>query len=142
MPDRDQGGLEPNGNGRGQRLTCGLQTNVIRDRLDNWCEKGILFLVLVILVFGPLATGAVRTLEFLIIQALTMGAVLLWMLRCALNPRQRLLWPPICWLVLAFVCYAIIRYRKADLEYAARLELSRLLVYACVFFLVLNNLAK
>src|SRR3989441_11450825 len=86
-----------------------------RERLDSWCEKGILFLVLAILVFGPLATGAVRPLEFLIIQGLTMAAVLLWMLRFWLNPSHRLLWPPICWSVIAFVIYAIIRYQKADI---------------------------
>src|SRR2546427_2867092 len=113
-----------------------------RERLDSWCEKGILFLVLAILVFGPLATGAVRPLEFLIIQGLTMAAVLLWMLRFWLNPSHRLLWPPICWSVIAFVIYAIIRYQKADIEYVSRQELIRILVYASLFFVILNNLAR
>jgi O-antigen ligase len=113
-----------------------------RERLDNWCEKSILFLVLAILVFGPLATGAVRPLEFLIIQGLTMGAVLLWVLRFWLNPSHRLLWPPICWFVLAFVIYAVIRYQQADIEYVARQELIRILVYASVFFVILNNLTR
>ncbi len=113
-----------------------------RQRLDNWLEKGILFLVLAILVFGPLATGAVRPLEFLVIQGLTMGAVMLWMLRVWLNPGHRLLWPPISWCVLAFVFYAIIRYRQADIEYVARQELIRILVYAILFFVILNNLAR
>ena len=45
--------------------------------MDNWCERGILGLVLAILVFGPLATGAVRTPDFLVIQALTSGVLLL-----------------------------------------------------------------
>src|SRR2546425_1005898 len=113
-----------------------------RERLDIWCEKGILVLVLAILVFGPLATGAVRPLEFLIIQGLTMGAVLLWMLRCWLNAGHRLLWPPICWSVMVFVIYAIIRYQQADLEYVARQELIRILVYAFLFFVILNNLVR
>src|SRR5689334_4887580 len=113
-----------------------------RARLDNWCEKGILFLVLVILVFGPLATGAVRPLEFLIIQGLTICAALLSLSRFWLNPGHRLLWPPICWAVIAFVVYAIVRYRQADLEYVARQELIRILVYAFLFFIVLNNLAR
>src|SRR5437667_12571462 len=55
--------------------------HMILQRLDNWCEKAILVLVLAVLVFGPLATGAVRPLEFLIVQGLTTGAVLLWVLR-------------------------------------------------------------
>ena len=48
-----------------------------RDTLDSWCERGILGLVLAILVLGPLATGAVRPLEFLTIQGLTMGVLVL-----------------------------------------------------------------
>jgi O-antigen ligase len=113
-----------------------------RERLDNWCEKGILALVLAVLVFGPLATGAVRALEFLIVQGLTMGAVLLWILRLSLNPGLRLLWPSICWPVLGFVIYAIIRYHQADIEYVARQELIRILVYACLFFVIQNNLTR
>ena len=49
-----------------------------RESLDRWCERGILALVLAILVFGPLAIGAVRPLPFLIIQGLTLGVMLLW----------------------------------------------------------------
>jgi len=113
-----------------------------RDQLDNWCEAGIVALVLAVLIFGPLATGAVRPLEFLLIQGLTIGAVLLWMIRCWINPGHRLLWPPVCWPVIGFVIYAIIRYQHADLEYVARQELVRILVYACVFFVILNNLAR
>ena len=110
-----------------------------RARLDNWCERGILALVLAVLVFGPLATGAVRAPDFLVVQALTLGAALLWTLRFWLNPRPQLLWPPVCWAVLAFAAYAVARWLTADIEYIARLELSRVLVYALLFFIVLNN---
>src|SRR5436305_8604658 len=97
-----------------------------RERLDHWCEKGILFLVLAVLVFGPLATGAVRPLEFLILQGLTLATVLLWVLHFWLHPNPRLLWPPVCWAVVAFVIYAIFQYRQADLEYVARQEMIRI----------------
>src|SRR5437870_12375698 len=104
-----------------------------RETMDRWCERGILALVLGILVFGPLATGAVRTLEFLIIQGLTLGVMLLWGVRFWLTPRPKLLWPPICWPVLAFCAYAIGRYLTADIEYAAREELVRVLIYTFLF---------
>ena len=113
-----------------------------RERLDSWCEKGILGLVLTILVFGPLATGAVRAMEFLVVQGLTIGVIILWTVRFWVNRSHRLLWPPICWAVLAFVVYAIIRYLQADIEYVARTELVRILVYAFLFFAVLNNLHR
>ena len=113
-----------------------------RARLDNWCERGILGLVLALLVFAPLATGAVRAPDFLVVQGLTLGAALLGLLRLWLTPRPQLRWPPVCWAVLAFTVYAVARYLAADVEYVARLELSRVLVYALVFFIVLHNLRR
>ncbi|MEO5801991.1 MAG: O-antigen ligase family protein [Verrucomicrobiota bacterium] len=113
-----------------------------RERLDRWCERGILGLVLAILIFGPLAIGAVRTLEFVVIQALTMGVILLWIFRLWLNPQLVLFCPPICWSMLAFVLYAIVRYHLAPIEYVARLELIKILVYAFLFFAILNNLNR
>ena len=46
------------------------------------------------------------------------------------------------WAVIAFVIYAIVRYQQADIEYVARQELIRILVYALLFFIDLNNLAR
>jgi O-antigen ligase len=113
-----------------------------RETWDGWLERGILGLVLCILVFGPLAYGAVRIQEFLILQALTLGVVCLWILRLWISPRAILFCPPICWTVLAFVGYAIFRHHTAPIEYAARVELIRVLVYAFLFFAVLNNLNR
>ncbi|MGI8966008.1 MAG: O-antigen ligase family protein, partial [Limisphaerales bacterium] len=113
-----------------------------RESFDNWCEKGILALVLFVLIFGPLATGAVRSLEFLVIQSCALGVVFLWLLRIWINPRHYFFWPPICWAVLAFVGYAIVRYQFAEVEYVARQELIRVVVYAFLFFAILNNLNR
>jgi O-antigen ligase len=113
-----------------------------REVWDRWCERGILALVLTILVLGPLALGAVRNLEFAILQVLTLGVVLLWILRLWLAPRVRLLWPPICWPVLAFTIYAVARYFYSDVEYLARLEMLHVIVYAFLFLAILNNLHR
>ena len=113
-----------------------------RDRFDRWCEWGILGLVLVILVLGPLAMGAVGAVPFAIIQVLTAGVLLLWGVRLWIDIRPKLLWPPICWGVLAFVLYAVGRYLTADVEYIARQELLRVVVYAFLFLAILNNLHR
>jgi O-antigen ligase len=113
-----------------------------REALDGWCERGILTLVLAILVLGPLATGSVRPLSFLIIQGLTFGVLVLWVARLWFASRPRLLWPPICWAVVAFTLYAIGRYLTADIEYVARQELIHILVYAFLFLAILNNLYR
>ena len=113
-----------------------------REALDKFFERGILALVLAILVFGPLAFGAVDTWAFLIVQALTIGAMVLWALRIWISPKPQLLWPPICWVVLAFVIYAIARYFTADIEYVSRQELIQVLVCAFLFFAIINNLYR
>jgi O-antigen ligase len=115
---------------------------VNREALDRWCERVILGLILAILVFAPLAYGAVDTVPFLVVQGLTAGVLLLWIARLWLKPRPQFLWPPVCWAVLAFTFYAIARYFTADIEYVARQELLRVLVYAFLFFAILNNLHR
>jgi len=125
-----------------------------REVVDKWCERGILSLVLAILVFTPLAFGgrpqppAGVFFDFLlldmfqVVQWLTVAVLVIWGIRLAVNPRPRLLWPPICWAVLAFTVYAVIRYFTADIEYAARQECIHVLVYAFLFFAILNHLHR
>src|SRR5476649_1317457 len=113
-----------------------------REALDKFCERGILAFVLAILVFGPLAMGAVNAPAFLVIQALTIGVMLLWATRLWASPRPQLLWPPVCWVVLAFAFYAVARYLTADIEYVARQEMIQVLIYAFLFFAIVNNLYR
>src|SRR6266511_3202248 len=101
-------------------------TRFSRDWSSDVCssdlERGVLGLVLAILIFSPLATGAVRPQDFLVVQWLTLFTLVIWGLRFCVNPKHRLLWPPVCWPVLLFMCYAVARYLTADLEYVARQE--------------------
>jgi O-antigen ligase len=112
------------------------------EKIDRWCERGILGLVLFVLVLGPLALGATRPLAFLFIQGATVLAVLLWVVRLWANPRSLVLWPPVCWAVVAFLGYAVFRYYTADVEYTARQEVIRIVVYGGLFFVILNNLHR
>jgi len=116
---------------------------VNRKTLDSYCERGIVGLVLSALVFSALATGAVRTLEFAVVEWLVAVSSLLWVARTWLEPhRNRLLFPPVGWFLLLFLGYALFHYVQADVEYTARREVLRLLLYALLFFVVLNNLHK
>jgi hypothetical protein len=111
-----------------------------RRNFDWWCERGILMLVLAALVFAPLAFGAVYVWSFLVVQVLVMGVAVLWLARLWGGHKPKLLWPPLAWAVLAFVLYAVARYFTADIEYVARQELIRILIYAFLFLAVINNL--
>ena len=113
-----------------------------REQIDNWCGRGILGLVLAALVFGPLSAGAVGSFEFLVIQGLTLAAASLWVVRVWLQENYRLLFPPICWVVILFAGLAVFRSHDADLQYVARGELIQVLTYSLLFFIVLNNLHR
>jgi O-antigen ligase len=113
-----------------------------RETLDHWCERSILGLMLGILIFGPLAMGAVDAPEFLVIQGLTVAVMLVWGLRLWISPKPKMLWPPLNWVVLAFAALAIGRYFTADIEYVARLEMIQVLMYAFLFFAIVNNLYR
>jgi O-antigen ligase len=125
-----------------------------RDAVDKWCERGILALVLAILVYTPLAFGGqaqppagswfdfLVVNSFLIVRGLTVGVMILWTIRLWFSPQPQFLWPPICWAVLAFSLYAVVRYFFSDIEYVARQEMIRVLVYAFLFFAILNNLHR
>jgi O-antigen ligase len=125
-----------------------------RETLDKFCERGILVLVLAILVFTPLAFGGKSqpaigsSLDFLfvdpfnVVQRMTLAVMLLWGARLWLTPRPKLLWPPICWAVVAFVLYAVIRYFFSEIEYAARGEMIEVLMYAFLFLAIVNNLHR
>lgn len=113
-----------------------------RERIDRWCEWGILGLVLAILVYGPMATGAVRTMELLVIQGMTIGVLVLWVVRLWFGTPRRFLFPPVCWAVVAFTGYVVVRYFQAGVEYTAREELIRILIYAFLFFAVVNHLHR
>jgi len=113
-----------------------------REVLDDWCERGILGLVLLVLAFGPLAAGGVHVPTFLTLQFLTVGVAILWGIRLWINPSPKWLWPPVLWAVIAFSLYAAARYFTADIEFVARSELLRVLVYAVLFLAIVNNLHR
>ncbi len=125
-----------------------------REQLETWSERGILVLALVLLAWLPLAFGGrpqapVGTFvdplfvdPFVVAQLLTVGLLCCWLVRLWVSRKPRLLLPPMTWAVIAFVAYAVGRYLTADIEYVARQELLRILVYASLFLVVVNNLHR
>lgn len=125
-----------------------------RDSVDKLCERGILALVLAILIFTPLAFGGISqnpigsswdwllTNPFALVTGIVPAILLLWGIRLWINRRARLLWPPVCWAVIAFAVYAVLRYLTAQIEYVARLEMLQVLLYAFLFLVIVNNLHR
>lgn len=113
-----------------------------RERIDEILERLILGLVALLLVYSALAFGAVRATEFVVVIVLVLLLLAAWLVRLWLAPQAQLLWPPVCWAVLAFVAYAFWRGQAAPVQWEARREVLRIVVYAAVFFVVLNNLYR
>ncbi|HXG46872.1 MAG TPA: O-antigen ligase family protein [Methylomirabilota bacterium] len=113
-----------------------------RDNLDAGCRKGAFGLILATLVFAPLAWGAVRPSEFLVVLWLTLGVLMLWGLRLVLRPQTAVIWPTACWWVLAFAAYAVMRHSIADVPHLSRQEMVWVLVYGALFAALLNHLEE
>lgn len=111
-----------------------------REQLDEWCERAILWLTCATLALAVLANGAVDPRPWMLVQAFACVLVGLWIVRCWTRKNYRLLLPPMSWCVLLFTAYVAWRYTGAAVEYPARAELLRVLVYALVFFIVLDHL--
>jgi O-antigen ligase len=111
-----------------------------RKKVDWWCERGMVWLVLGMLVFAPLAFGAVDAWAWLGLQAAGGVIFTLWAARLWLSRRIKIFWPPLAWVAAAFGIYAVSRYFTADIEYVARLELLQVLFFIFIFFCVVTNL--
>jgi len=114
----------------------------LRERADAFCARAILFLMLFILAWGPLAFGGKFPGSFLVIQGAAVAALALWIARFWVQRPFRLFWPPVCWVVLAFLLYAVARCRMVEVEFAGRQQLIRVLVYGALFMVALNNLNR
>lgn len=86
--------------------------------------------------------GAVLGAHFALIEAATVAVMGLWVVRLWFKRHFRLFWPPICWAVFLFVLYAIIRCHFVEVSYVGRVELDHVIVYACLFFAIVNNITR
>ncbi len=104
------------------------------------CRAGLLAALLSMLVFAPLAFGAVDEWAFLVLQGLGVLFMLLWVWRLWLDADLKLRWPPLAWAVVLFVIYAVARYLTADIELTARGEVIQVVLFATVFWVVASDL--
>lgn len=129
-----------------QQRTSAASSRRASSGLDSWSEWALLAVVLTILVFAPMAFGSVGMGEVVVVQGLSVIALGIWIVRMWANPNYRFRWALVCWPVVAFLVYALIRYlmlvKEGGVEYYARQEVVLVLVYGSLFFIVLNNLAR
>lgn len=110
-----------------------------RENTDRWLGGAISILLLVQVFCGVILTGMTRPQDFLIAQALSVALLGLFTARIWVSRKLELHWPPVCWFVLAFVGYFIVRAATADVAYVAQTELLRLLVYWATFVIAMQS---
>src|SRR5882724_4193804 len=108
--------------------------------LGHVCQTAVVTLCALILVFAPLAFGAVRFWALGPILIVIGLAGVLWIVRI-LSTREipvvfSALGPP----VIALAAYGVIRYGLSEIEPIARGAMMQTLGAALLFFVVLNNL--
>ena len=128
--------------GRFKRSRSRWSFSFDREEIDTFLERSILGTVIAMLVWGVLATGATKTSQFLVLLGLGVLLIGFWVARLWTREQYRFLFPPFGWAVLAFTGYAIWRYTWVDVEYDARLEILQVILYAVLFFAVLDNLTR
>ena len=104
-----------------------------REKLAYWAELILIGFVTAVLLYAPIATGAVRNIDFVYLMSLAGAALLVWTFRIWLGGIR---WHPVNWVFLVFIGYAAWRYFEADVEYVARLELLRILVYFAFWLMI------
>jgi hypothetical protein len=107
--------------------------------LGHVCQTTVVILSLLILVFAPLAFGAVRLWALGPVFIAVEVAGVLWIVRI-LNAREipvvfSTVGPP----VVALAAYGVIRYGLSEIEPIASVPMMQWLAAALLFFLMINN---
>lgn len=102
--------------------------------------RAMLGVLVFVLVFAPVAFGAVRGTEYALVQWALLVMTGLALARLFVKEKFRFWLPPALWSVLPFVAYAAWRYSAADIEYLARQEFIQIAFGALLLSLVVTNL--
>jgi len=111
----------------------------IQTPLARLCQDAIFVIVLLVLIFSPLAFGSVRPWAQYPIMVAVCLAGLLWIVRLLAAREALVVFSSLGGPVLVLATYGVIRYALAEVESAARNEMMLIVTAALLFFLVLNN---
>ncbi len=111
-----------------------------RDRVESWCQNGMLAVVVASLWFAAIAFGGVDLWARVVLQWLMALGLVFFAVRLTVARRPKLVLPPAFWAATLFMVYAVGRYWYADVEYVARQELIRVAICYLVFSFVVTTL--
>jgi hypothetical protein len=103
------------------------------------CQTAVVILVTLILVFAPLAFGAVRLWAAGPILIAIDVAGVLWIIRILSTREMPVVFSTLGPPVIALAAYGVIRYGLGEIEPIARGSMMQVLGAALLFFVILNN---
>ncbi len=109
-------------------------------RLARHLANSAFLLVLAVLVFAPLAGGAVSPWSQGLIMIAVALAALLWVISLCLGRETHIVFSTMNAPVLVLMTYGIVRYSTSDVEALARPHMLAIVTVSLIFFLVLNTI--
>ncbi len=110
-----------------------------RGVVEQWGERGVFYLLCLMLISAPLALGAVRPWSRDPLEWLTMAALLCWAARVAAATKTAWIRTPLDWPLLGGAVYVVARYAASPVEWISRQEMLLVLMYVSVYFLVTQH---
>ncbi len=103
------------------------------------CQILVFALIVVVMLWAPLAFGSVRMWALIPVVGLVWLATVLWVVRLIATGQSPVVFSALGAPVLLAATYAIIRYGLVEVEWVARRDFFVGLSATLLFFLVLNN---
>jgi len=100
----------------------------------------ITFILMLILVFAPIARGSVNPMAFCVIQVFTILALSIWFFRMFRQSQIRFKSISLNKPILFFVILAVVSVFRAGYKHDSMIEFVKLLNIIAIFYLVINNL--
>lgn len=110
-----------------------------RGAVECWAERGVFYLLCLMLVSAPLAFGAVRPWSRGPLELMGLLALLCWAVRVAAAGRLRWVRTPLDLPLAVGVLYVVWRYAASPVEWISRQEMLLVLLYAGTYFLVTQH---
>ncbi len=107
--------------------------------VEKMCNLLMLLVVLFIMVFTPLCFGTVTVAPFYIVHVAVLLLLFLWVLKMVFTRRFQLISIKAQIPALIFVVYSFVMYLFSDLPYDSRNEFLKILDYAILYIVLINN---
>lgn len=110
--------------------------------MEVFGERAVFYILCLMLVFAPLAFGAVRPWSRNPMLLLTLVALLCWGARVVVAGRISWVRAPLDLPIAVGILYVVARYATSPVEWESRQEMLLVLMYAAVYFLATQHLVR